>query len=39
VVQSQNRRSKGKKQHDKRTDLKEREWQLDKARIMKNAGR
>ena len=31
--------AKGKKQHDKRTDLKEREWQLDKARIMKNAGR
>ncbi|MGC7979048.1 SsrA-binding protein SmpB, partial [Salmonella enterica] len=26
-------------QHDKRSDLKEREWQLDKARIMKNAGR
>ncbi|RJR63597.1 SsrA-binding protein, partial [Salmonella enterica subsp. enterica serovar Schwarzengrund] len=23
----------------KRSDLKEREWQLDKARIMKNAGR
>jgi len=31
--------AKGKKQHDKRSDLKEREWQLDKARIMKNAGR
>lgn len=31
--------AKGKQQHDKRTDLKEREWQLDKARIMKNAGR
>ena len=31
--------AKGKKQHDKRTDLKAREWQLDKARIMKNAGR
>ncbi|RJO81007.1 SsrA-binding protein, partial [Salmonella enterica subsp. enterica serovar Schwarzengrund] len=28
-----------KKQHDKRSDLKEREWQLDKARIIKNAGR
>ncbi len=27
--------AKGKKQHDKRSDLKEREWQLDKARIMK----
>ncbi|MGE9627521.1 SsrA-binding protein SmpB, partial [Escherichia coli] len=27
------------KQHDKRSDVKEREWQLDKARIMKNAGR
>ena len=31
--------AKGKKQHDKRSDVKEREWQLDKARIMKNAGR
>ena len=31
--------AKGKKQPDKRTDVKEREWQLDKARIMKNAGR
>lgn len=31
--------AKGKKQHDKRSDLKERDWQLDKARIMKNAGR
>lgn len=31
--------AKGKKMHDKRSDLKEREWQLDKARIMKNAGR
>ncbi|HDU5146295.1 TPA: SsrA-binding protein, partial [Klebsiella pneumoniae] len=24
---------------DKRTDLKDREWALDKARIMKHAGR
>ncbi|EOI8129841.1 SsrA-binding protein, partial [Klebsiella pneumoniae] len=31
--------AKGKKQHDKRTDLKDREWALDKARIMKHAGR
>ena len=31
--------AKGKKQHDKRTDLKDREWELDKARIMKHAGR
>ena len=31
--------AKGKKQHDKRSDLKDREWQLDKARIMKHAGR
>ncbi len=31
--------AKGKKMHDKRTDIKEREWQVDKARIMKNAGR
>ena len=30
---------KGKKQHDKRSDIKEREWQVDKARIMKNAHR
>ncbi len=29
--------AKGKKQHDKRSDIKEREWQVDKARIMKNA--
>ncbi len=27
--------AKGKKQHDKRSDIKEREWQVDKARIMK----
>lgn len=26
--------AKGKKEHDKRTDIKEREWQLNKARIM-----
>ncbi|NWM88880.1 ssrA-binding domain protein, partial [Escherichia coli] len=26
-------------QHDKRSDIKEREWQVDKARIMKNAHR
>ncbi|MCC8365494.1 MULTISPECIES: SsrA-binding protein SmpB [Xenorhabdus] len=31
--------AKGKKAHDKRSDIKEREWKLDKARIMKNAGR
>ncbi len=31
--------AKGKKEHDKRTDIKEREWQMDKARIMKNAHR
>jgi SsrA-binding protein len=31
--------AKGKKEHDKRDDIKEREWQVDKARIMKNAGR
>lgn len=31
--------AKGKKQHDKRSDIKEREWQVDKARIMKNAHR
>ncbi len=49
LVQSENRRrqrckvkigvAKGKKQHDKRSDIKEREWQVDKARIMKNAHR
>ena len=39
LVQSENRVAKGKKQHDKRTDLKDREWALDKARIMKHAGR
>ncbi|QTF09801.1 SsrA-binding protein SmpB [Brenneria izadpanahii] len=31
--------AKGKKDHDKRDDIKEREWKLDKARIMKNANR
>lgn len=31
--------AKGKKLHDKRDDLKEREWQRDKQRIMKNAMR
>jgi SsrA-binding protein len=31
--------AKGKKQHDKRNDAKDREWQVDKARIMKHAGR
>ncbi|TCL06817.1 MULTISPECIES: SsrA-binding protein SmpB [Sodalis] len=31
--------AKGKKEYDKRTDIKEREWQVDKARIMKHAGR
>lgn len=31
--------AKGKKLHDKRTDVKDREWQVDKARIMKHANR
>ncbi|KAA8997768.1 SsrA-binding protein SmpB [Affinibrenneria salicis] len=31
--------AKGKKDHDKRDDIKEREWKVDKARIMKNANR
>ena len=31
--------AKGKKEHDKRDDIREREWKLDKARIMKHAGR
>ncbi len=31
--------AKGKKLHDKRSDIKDREWQLNKARIMKNANR
>lgn len=29
--------AKGKKQHDKRADIKERDWQRNKSRIMKNA--
>lgn len=28
--------AKGKKEHDKRTEIKEREWQLDKARLMRH---
>lgn len=31
--------AKGKKAHDKRSDIKDREWQLDKARIMKHSNR
>lgn len=31
--------AKGKKEHDKRDDIKAREWKQDKARIMKNANR
>lgn len=31
--------AKGKKLHDKRADIKEREWQVAKERIMKHAGR
>ncbi len=31
--------ARGKKEHDKRDDIKEREWKLDKARIMKNRNR
>ncbi|MGV3346900.1 SsrA-binding protein SmpB [Enterobacteriaceae bacterium LUAb1] len=31
--------AKGKKEYDKRDDIKNREWKLDKARIMKNANR
>jgi len=31
--------AKGKREHDKRDDIKDREWKLDKARIMKNANR
>lgn len=31
--------AKGKKEHDKRDSIKDREWKLDKARIMKNANR
>ncbi|EJS91674.1 SsrA-binding protein, partial [Pasteurella multocida subsp. multocida str. Anand1_cattle] len=29
--------AKGKKQHDKREDIKEREWKVTKDRIIKNA--
>ncbi len=31
--------ARGKKEHDKRDEIKEREWKLDKARIMKHANR
>ncbi|EMN0827743.1 SsrA-binding protein SmpB [Providencia rettgeri] len=31
--------ARGKKAHDKRSDIKDREWQLDKARIMKHYNR
>ncbi|WP_370556271.1 SsrA-binding protein SmpB [Edwardsiella tarda] len=31
--------AKGKKEHDKRDDIKDREWKQDKARIMKHANR
>ncbi|MGK2946102.1 MAG: SsrA-binding protein SmpB [Candidatus Malihini olakiniferum] len=31
--------AKGKKEHDKRLDIKKQEWQMDKTRIMKNAKR
>ncbi len=31
--------AKGKKEYDKRSDIKEREWQVDKARITKHANR
>ncbi|MBN1086739.1 SsrA-binding protein SmpB [Erwinia aphidicola] len=31
--------AKGKREHDKRDDIKNREWKLDKARIMKHANR
>lgn len=31
--------ARGKKSHDKRSDIKEREWKLDKARIMKHSNR
>lgn len=31
--------AKGKKEFDKRSDIKDREWQVNKARIMKNANR
>ncbi|MBD8164205.1 SsrA-binding protein SmpB [Erwinia persicina] len=31
--------AKGKREHDKRDDIKDREWKLDKARIMKHSNR
>ncbi|EDR61849.1 SsrA-binding protein [Yersinia pestis biovar Antiqua str. UG05-0454] len=31
--------AKGKKDNDKRDDIRDREWKLDKARIMKHANR
>lgn len=31
--------ARGKQEHDKRDDIKEREWQRDKARVMKNSKR
>ncbi|MGK2888195.1 MAG: SsrA-binding protein SmpB [Candidatus Malihini olakiniferum] len=31
--------AKGKKEHDKRSEIKEHEWQMDKARIIKNTNR
>jgi len=31
--------ARGKKEHDKRSDIKDREWKMDKARIMKNSNR
>ncbi|GKX63081.1 SsrA-binding protein [Pragia fontium] len=31
--------AKGKQLHDKRTDIKDREWKVSQSRIMKNAGR
>ncbi|AKJ43771.1 Small protein B [Pragia fontium] len=31
--------AKGKQLHDKRTDIKDREWKVNQSRIMKNAGR
>ena len=31
--------ARGKKEHDKRSDIKDREWKMDKARIMKSASR
>ncbi len=31
--------ARGKKEHDKRADIKDREWKMDKARIMKSSSR